>query len=75
MAARRVTIDLPEESSNEIDRIREQTGLSIKDIFRHSFTLLRIYLEAKRKGEEMRIIGPMLRSQAGQQSEAIPPIA
>lgn len=57
-AARRVTIDLTEDMSLEIERIRDATGLSIADIFRHSFTLLRIYLEAKDKNEEMRIVSP-----------------
>ncbi|MDB5338840.1 MAG: hypothetical protein JWN70_4459 [Planctomycetaceae bacterium] len=55
---RRVTIDLTEEASAEIERIRAVTGLTIADIFRHSFTLLRIYLEAKDEGKLMRIFNP-----------------
>lgn len=58
MATRRVTIDLTEEAGVEMDRIRAATGLSIADIFRHSFTLLRIYLDAKDAGQEMRIVDP-----------------
>lgn len=57
-AARRVTIDLTEEAADEMDRIRQSTGLSISEVFRHSFTLLRLYLEAKEERKEMRIVDP-----------------
>ena len=58
MNSKQINIDLTEESSTEIDRIREQDGLSTADIFRHSFALLRLYLDAKRTGREMRIVDP-----------------
>lgn len=45
-AARRVTIDLSDDASAELERIRNSTGLSIANVFRHAFTLLRLYLEA-----------------------------
>lgn len=57
-STRRVTIDLTDEASEEIERIRVATGLTIADIFRHSFTLLRIYLDAKNEGKLMRIVNP-----------------
>ena len=60
---RRVTIDLPDETSDEIERIRASTGMTIADIFRHSFTLLRLYLEAKAEKKELRIIDPKSREQ------------
>lgn len=57
-AARRVTIDLSDDASDEMERIRASTGLSIANIFRHAFTLLRIYLEAKMERKELRIVDP-----------------
>lgn len=57
-AARRVTIDLTEDTSQEMERIRASTGLSIANIFRHAFTLLRIYLDAKAERKELRIVDP-----------------
>jgi hypothetical protein len=57
-AARRVTIDLTEDTSDEMNRVRELTGLSIADIFRHAFTLLRLYVDAKASGKQLRIFDP-----------------
>lgn len=55
---RRITLDLTAAASTEVDRITNETGLTIADVFRHSFTLLRIYREAKQEGKVMRIVDP-----------------
>ena len=55
---RRITAELSDSSSDELERLRKLTGLSITDVFRYSFTLLRIYVNARLEGKEIRIIDP-----------------
>ncbi len=55
---RRVTIDLTPAATREVDRLRELTGLTTADIFRHAMTLFRIYVDAKGRGEELYIVDP-----------------
>lgn len=54
--SRRVTVDLTPAAAAEVDRIREVTGLSTADIFRHAFTLLRIYVDERQADREFRIV-------------------
>lgn len=54
--SRRVTIDLTPAATAELDRLREITGLSTADIFRHAFTLLRIYVDERQADREFRIV-------------------
>lgn len=55
---RRVTIDLTPAAVKEVDRLRELTGLTTADMFRHAFSLFRIYVEAKQRGQEVQLIDP-----------------
>ncbi len=55
---RRVTIDLTAAAAQEVDRLREGTGLTTADLFRNSLSLLRIYLQARQRGEEFCVINP-----------------
>lgn len=55
---RRITIDLTGAAVSELDRVKKATGLSTADIFRYAFTLLRIYVQAKASGQEVRIVDP-----------------
>ena len=55
---RRITVDLNEVAAAEIERLRKLTGLSTADLFRHSITLLRIYVQAKQDEREIRIVDP-----------------
>lgn len=48
---RRVTIDLTATAVGELDRLRELTGLTTADLFRNGFSLLRLYVQAKEKGQ------------------------
>lgn len=58
MKSRRVSVDLSAPAAAEIDRLRELTGLTSADLFRHSISLLRIYIDARVEGKELRIIDP-----------------
>ena len=55
---RRVTIDLTAAAAGEVDRLRELTGLTTADLFRNAFSLFRIYVQARERGEEMCIVDP-----------------
>ncbi|MBN8625717.1 MAG: hypothetical protein J0M17_09530 [Planctomycetes bacterium] len=55
---RRVTIDLTAAAALEVDRLRELTGLTTADLFRNAFSLFRIYVQARERGEEMCIVDP-----------------
>ena len=54
---RRVSVDLTEAASKEVDRICRTTGLTTADVFRNAFTLLRIYVDGKADGNKMYIRG------------------
>jgi len=56
--ARRVTIDLTPAAVEELDRIKQVTGLTTADIFRYAFTLLRIYVDERQLNREFRVIDP-----------------
>lgn len=56
---RRVTIDLTPAAASEVDRLRELTGLTTADLFRNAFSLFRIYVQARERGEEMCIVDPV----------------
>jgi len=55
---RRVTIDLTPSATAEVDRMKELTGLTTADIFRHAISLFRIYVDARAKGDELRVVNP-----------------
>ena len=55
---RRVTVDLTPAATEEVDRLKEVTGLTTADIFRHSLSLFRIYVEARQQADELRIVNP-----------------
>jgi len=55
---KRVSLDLPPAIASEIERLRKLTGLTSADLFRHSITLLRIYVDTKLEEKEFRIINP-----------------
>ncbi len=54
---RRVTIDLTPAAAVEVDRLRQMTGLTTADIFRHAFSLFRIYVDGKTEGRELELRG------------------
>jgi len=53
---RRVTIDLTPASAEELSRIAEVVGLSVPDVFRQSFSLFRLYIDAKIEGKSLAIV-------------------
>ena len=53
---RRVTIDLTPAATREVDRLRDVTGLTTADVFRHALSLLRIYVDAKAAGREFELV-------------------
>lgn len=53
---RRVTIDLTPAAAEEIERIAELVGVSVPDVFRQSFGLFRLYVNAKKNGEQLAIV-------------------
>ena len=53
---KRVTIELTESAAEELNRIATLAGTSLPDLFRHSISLLRIYVDAKQTGKELAII-------------------
>jgi hypothetical protein len=55
---RRVTIDLTNAAAAEVDRLREITGLTTADVFRYALSLFRIYVDAKQRDQELRIVDP-----------------
>jgi hypothetical protein len=55
---RRITIDLTPAAVTELDKLRVLTGLTTADLFRYAFTLLRIYVQAKEEGQEVRLVDP-----------------
>jgi len=55
---RRITIDLFASAARELDKMKEASGLQASDLFRYAFSLLRIYVQAKGKGQEVRLIDP-----------------
>jgi len=55
---RRVTIDLTSAAATEVDRLRDATGLTTADIFRHALSLFRIYVDLRKRGQELCILDP-----------------
>lgn len=55
---RRVSIDLTPPAAREVDRLRNLTGLTTADVFRHALSLFRIYVDAKQAGREVVILDP-----------------
>ena len=53
---RRVTIDLTPAASRDVDRLRDVTGLTTADVFRHALSLFRIYVDAKKEGREFELV-------------------
>ena len=47
-----------ENSEKEIEKIKQQTGLSVAEIIQYGFSLFRIYVDATKEGKELRIIDP-----------------
>lgn len=59
MKGRRITLDLTPAATKELDRIKKITGMASVDVFRHGFSLLRIYVETKQNMREFRIVDPL----------------
>ena len=55
---RRVTIDLTAAATQEVDRLRETTGLTTADLFRNAISLFRLYVEARTRGHHLCIVDP-----------------
>lgn len=55
---RRVTIDLTPAAVAELDLVKNITGITTADIFRHAFTLLRIYVDERQKGNFLMSFDP-----------------
>ncbi len=56
--ARRISIDLKAPAGEEVDRLKEMTGMTTADLFRYAFTLLRMYVNAKTHDGDMRVVEP-----------------
>lgn len=54
---RRITVDLTNAASQEVDRLTDITGLTTADLFRHALSLFRIYVKAKERQQEVRLVG------------------
>jgi hypothetical protein len=54
----RLTLDLAPDAAQELERLRQLTGLTKAELFRHAFSLLRIYVKAVQEGRELVIIDP-----------------
>jgi len=55
---RRVTIDLTPAAATEVDRLRNMTGLTTADLFRHALSLFRIYVDVRERGQQLCILDP-----------------
>ncbi len=55
---RRISLDLTAAAASEVDKLKTLTGLTTAEIFRHAFSLLRIYVQARKNGQEIRIVDP-----------------
>ena len=55
---RRVSIDLTPPAVQEVDRLRQLTGLTTADVFRHALAVFRLYINAKVQGRELVIVDP-----------------
>ncbi len=55
---RRLSIDLVPAAAQEVDQLRELTGLTTAELFRYAFTLLRIYIRSRCAGQELHIVDP-----------------
>jgi hypothetical protein len=53
---RRVTIDLTPSAAEEIDRLAKDLGVSTPDVFRQSFSLFRLYVNARKEGKKLVIL-------------------
>ena len=53
-----MTIDLTPAAAEEIGRIAEVVGVSAPDVFRQSFSLFRLYVDAKIDGKSLAIVDP-----------------
>lgn len=58
MKGRRVTVDLTAAATAEVERLKAITGLPTSDIFRHALSLFRLYVEARERLQEIRIVDP-----------------
>ena len=55
---RRVTVDLTPAAAGEVDRLRSKTGCTTAELFRYALTVLRIYVDARLAGLELRVHDP-----------------
>ena len=53
---RRITIDLTSAAAQEVDRLRQVTGLTPADMFRSAFCRFRLYIQAREQGNELCIV-------------------
>ncbi len=53
---RRVTIDLTTAAAKELGRMSELVGVSVPEVFRQSFSLFRLYVDAKIEGKSLAIV-------------------
>ena len=57
-AVQKITLDLTPQAAAELERIRDKAGVTKAELFRHAFSLLRIYVKAVEDGQELCIIDP-----------------
>src|SRR5688572_8103598 len=71
--SQRITLDLSPPAAEELERLRELTGLTKTELFRHAFNLLRLYVKAAQEGKELCIIEPSGRERIVQLPIVVPP--
>jgi hypothetical protein len=55
---RRITIDLTPAATDEVDRLRQITRTTTADLFRNAFSLLRLYIDARSRGQQLCVLDP-----------------
>ncbi|QDT66429.1 hypothetical protein [Calycomorphotria hydatis] len=54
----RLTVDFSPEAAEELNRIKELTGLKNSEVLRYGFALMRMYVDAESQNGELRIVMP-----------------
>ena len=54
----KITLELTPQAAVELERIRQLTSATKAELFRHAFSLLRIYVRAAEAGQELTVIDP-----------------
>lgn len=58
MKERRLNVTLTELAAAEFDRLEKQTGMSTAELLTRAVTLLRIYVDSRAEGKEIRVVNP-----------------